>query len=127
MPPPRLLHPGTTAPPPWETGPTNSTKWDSVAGGHTVAGVRARAQELQNIPSAYWLDVMSKVQPGTTNDTATMAGILTDASAKGNDYVVLIVYDLPNRDCKAKASNGEYPPPTHTHTVRVSCSQLRRA
>jgi cellulose 1,4-beta-cellobiosidase len=37
-----------------------------------------------------------------------MQGILEDAKSKPTrQLVVFIVYDLPNRDCKAKASNGE--------------------
>ena len=37
-----------------------------------------------------------------------MEGILADAAAKSPpQLVVFIVYDLPNRDCHAKASNGE--------------------
>jgi len=40
--------------------------------------------------------------------TKTVEGILTDASKKSPvPLVVFIVYDLPNRDCHAKASNGE--------------------
>ena len=38
-------------------------------------------------------------------DTNSMEGILKDAAAK-NELVVFIIYDLPNRDCHAKASNG---------------------
>jgi len=38
--------------------------------------------------------------------TESLEGILTDAAAKG-DMVTFMVYDLPNRDCNAHASNGE--------------------
>lgn len=58
---------------------------------------------MRETSSAYWLDTKSKVH-GT--DLSTAEGILTDA-AKTGDLVTLIVYDLPNRDCHAKASNGE--------------------
>jgi cellulose 1,4-beta-cellobiosidase len=40
-------------------------------------------------------------------NTSTAQGILADAAKKGGQLVVFIVYDLPNRDCHAKASNGE--------------------
>lgn len=34
---------------------------------------------------------------------------MKDAKAKGGNYVIpLVVYDLPNRDCAALASNGEF-------------------
>jgi len=61
-------------------------------------------QAMRNVPSAYWIDVMAKIN-GT--NTSTVAGILADASKKGGQLVVFIVYDVPNRDCHAKASNGE--------------------
>ena len=60
-------------------------------------------QKMREISSAYWIDVKAKLH-GTTTDT--LEGILTDAESKGH-MVTLIVYDLPNRDCKANASNGE--------------------
>lgn len=42
------------------------------------------------------------------NTTGTVAGILADAAAQNPvPLVAFIVYDLPNRDCHAKASNGE--------------------
>jgi len=61
-------------------------------------------QAMRNVASAYWLDVMAKIN-GT--NTSSAAGILADAKSKGGQLVVFIVYDLPNRDCHAKASNGE--------------------
>ena len=55
---------------------------------------------MQKSSSAYWIDVKSKIN-GTE-------GILADAASKHPpQLVVFIVYDLPNRDCHAKASNGE--------------------
>jgi len=60
---------------------------------------------MQNVSSAYWIDVKRKVQ-GTATDS--MEGILMDAASKSSrQLVTFIVYDLPNRDCHAKASNGE--------------------
>jgi len=58
---------------------------------------------MRDTSSAYWIDVKAKLQ-GT--GTGTLEGILTDAAAKG-DMVTFMVYDLPNRDCNAHASNGE--------------------
>jgi len=60
---------------------------------------------MREVPSAYWIDVKAKLRG---NGTKSMAGILADAAAKSPpQLVVFIVYDLPNRDCHAKASNGE--------------------
>ena len=54
---------------------------------------------MMNISSAYWIDKKS-VLAGTST-TATAEGILKDAASKGSKQLVtLIVYDLPNRDCK---------------------------
>jgi len=67
--------------------------------------VKTTLQSMRNVPSAYWLDVKAKIK-GT--GTTTAQGILTDASKQNPIPVVtFIVYDLPNRDCHAKASNGE--------------------
>jgi cellulose 1,4-beta-cellobiosidase len=70
----------------------------------TASGtIKSTLQAMRSVASAYWIDVMAKISgPGTK----TVEGILKDASTK-NDLVVFIVYDLPNRDCHAKASNGE--------------------
>jgi len=72
----------------------------------TASGnVKTTLQAMRNVASAYWIDVMAKIKgPGTK----TVEGILKDASSKSPvPLVVFIVYDLPNRDCHAKASNGE--------------------
>ncbi|KAG8745609.1 Beta-glucosidase cel3A [Ceratobasidium sp. 414] len=60
--------------------------------------------KVANIPTFTWLDVMSKV--------STVSTYLADAKAlqtsSGKKYLVqLVIYDLPDRDCHAKASNGE--------------------
>jgi cellulose 1,4-beta-cellobiosidase len=61
--------------------------------------------EMRSVSSAYWLDTKAKIT-GSSTDTAE--GILKDAASKSPAPIVtLIVYDLPNRDCHAKASNGE--------------------
>lgn len=61
----------------------------------------------RNAPSAFWLDVKSKVQVDST-ELNTMNGILLDAGRHSPPAMVtFIVYDLPNRDCNARASNGE--------------------
>jgi cellulose 1,4-beta-cellobiosidase len=67
--------------------------------------VKTTLQSMRNVPSAYWLDVKSKL---TGNGTDTLEGILANSASKSTpELCVFIVYDLPNRDCHAKASNGE--------------------
>ena len=75
-----------------------------------TGGMDARAastlERMQRIPSAFWIDSKAKIR-GHTLDT--LEGILRDA-ATHRPYpklCVFIFYDLPNRDCNAKASNGE--------------------
>ncbi len=65
----------------------------------------AKAASVANIPTFTWLDSVSKVP-----DLGTY---LSDASAlqksSGQKQLVqIVVYDLPDRDCAAKASNGEF-------------------
>jgi cellulose 1,4-beta-cellobiosidase len=69
----------------------------------TDATIKATLTTMQDVGSAYWIDVKAKI---TGTNTSTLQGILTDAQAQ-NELTVFIVYDLPNRDCHAKASNGE--------------------
>ncbi|HEX6468395.1 MAG TPA: glycoside hydrolase family 6 protein [Streptosporangiaceae bacterium] len=63
-------------------------------------------------PTAVWLDRIAAVTGGT-GVTRTLAGHLDAAvqqdSANGSRPLVItiVVYDLPNRDCAALASNGE--------------------
>jgi cellulose 1,4-beta-cellobiosidase len=75
----------------------------------SIATATGQTQEnlksMENVGSAYWIDVMGKI---SGSNTSYVSGILADAASKSPPpLVVLIVYDLPNRDCHAKASNGE--------------------
>ena len=68
--------------------------------------VQINLQKMRNISSAYWIDTKDKIIG--KNNTLTVEGILEDASQQVPiPIVTLIVYDLPNRDCHALASNGE--------------------
>jgi len=68
--------------------------------------------KVASIPTAVWLDRIAAVTGGS-GVTRTLAGHLDAAvaqdAANGNASVVItiVVYDLPNRDCAALASNGE--------------------
>lgn len=74
-----------------------------------TGAVKKTLQSMRDTASAYWLDVRAKIKgSGTPGETTTMEGILQDAASKTPvPLVTLIVYDLPNRDCHARASNGE--------------------
>ncbi|KAF8315161.1 cellulase CEL6B [Clavulina sp. PMI_390] len=64
-----------------------------------------KAAAVANVPTFTWLDTAAKVP--------TLGTYLADAQSKqtstGNKYLVqIVIYDLPDRDCAAAASNGEY-------------------
>jgi cellulose 1,4-beta-cellobiosidase len=55
-------------------------------------------------PVAFWLDSMAKI----ANLTALMESAKATQQSIGRQVLVeIIIYDLPNRDCAAYASNGE--------------------
>ncbi len=67
----------------------------------------ANLKLMKGVSSAWWIDVKAKIN-GDANHTTSVASILADAASKTPPQLtVFIVYDLPNRDCHAKASNGE--------------------
>jgi cellulose 1,4-beta-cellobiosidase len=58
-------------------------------------------------PTAVWLDSIAAIA-----GTATVKGLaahLDAALAQGANLILLVVYDMPGRDCAALASNGELP------------------
>ncbi|KAF8911050.1 cellobiohydrolase II [Gymnopilus junonius] len=66
---------------------------------------KSKALSVANIPTFTWFDSIAKV--------TDLGSYLADASSlqksTGNKYVVqIVVYDLPDRDCAALASNGEF-------------------
>lgn len=63
----------------------------------------ALLKKYQNVPVFYWIDSMARI----ANLTTVMDGALAQAN-KGQDMIVqIIIYDVPDRDCSAAASNGE--------------------
>ncbi|KAI0273466.1 cellulase CEL6B [Gloeopeniophorella convolvens] len=66
---------------------------------------KAKALSVANIPTFTWYDQVSKVP--------SLGELLGNASALGKSsgqkqLVEIVVYDLPDRDCAAAASNGEF-------------------
>lgn len=66
----------------------------------------ALLEKAQNVSVAFWIDVMAKIpnvstilQQAESQSTQTGTKVLS----------TFIIYDLPNRDCAAAASNGEIP------------------
>ncbi|KAK2070451.1 hypothetical protein P8C59_004941 [Phyllachora maydis] len=70
-----------------------------------TGAMATKAAAAAKVPSFVWLDTADKV-PGLMVDTLTD---IRKANAAGGPYAGLfVVYDLPDRDCAAAASNGEY-------------------
>lgn len=75
----------------------------------------SQMERMLSVPSAFWVDRIAKIGPPGGEEVgagATLDGILADAQRKGTanggpPLVVAIMYNLPNRDCHAFASNGE--------------------
>ncbi|KAF7322381.1 Glucanase [Mycena chlorophos] len=67
----------------------------------TDATTKSKASSVADIPTFIWFDQVAKVpQLGT---------YLAAAQAQGSKSLVqIVVYDLPDRDCAAAASNGEF-------------------
>ncbi|KAI0032821.1 cellobiohydrolaseII, partial [Vararia minispora EC-137] len=69
------------------------------------ATTKTKALSVANIPSFTWFDSVSKTpQLGWLLGNATA----TQQSSGQKQLVQIIVYDLPDRDCAASASNGEF-------------------
>ncbi|KAL7273827.1 hypothetical protein RUND412_003293 [Rhizina undulata] len=70
----------------------------SAAGSTSLA---AKATAVAEVPIFTWLDTAAKVPD--------METYLADISSQGGNIIApFVVYDLPDRDCSALASNGEY-------------------
>jgi cellulose 1,4-beta-cellobiosidase len=65
----------------------------------------SRASSVANYPTAVWLDRIAAIEG--TDEVTGLEEHLDNALADGSDYIMIVVYDLPNRDCAAYASNGE--------------------
>ncbi|KAK7694064.1 Beta-glucosidase cel3A [Cerrena zonata] len=69
------------------------------------ATLKTKAASIANVPTFTWLDSVSKI-PDLGTDLAA-AKKLQDSTGQ-KQVVQIVVYDLPDRDCAAKASNGEF-------------------
>jgi cellulose 1,4-beta-cellobiosidase len=92
--------------------PDYATEVASVIAQTTNATLKAKMQTVAGYPTAVWLDKMAAIKGGTANNGRLgLAEHITKALAqrKGSEPIVvtLVIYDLPQRDCAALASNGE--------------------
>ena len=61
---------------------------------------------VANYPTFVWLDSIAAVN-GTNGYPRSLAGHLDQALAQGANAIGIVIYNLPNRDGSALASNGE--------------------
>lgn len=67
----------------------------------TNSALATKALEVAKIPNFTWFDTVAKVP--------TLGTYLAAAAALSTPQIVqIVVYDLPDRDCAADASNGEF-------------------
>lgn len=90
---PRLDNPFVDAR--WYIDPVWSGKAQAETGGSKVA----------NYNTAVWMDRIGAIAPD--NGTYGLRDHLDAALAQNANVIQVVVYDLPNRDCHALASNGE--------------------
>jgi cellulose 1,4-beta-cellobiosidase len=60
---------------------------------------------IANNSTAVWMDRIGAIAP--TDGTWGLAAHLDEALKQKANLVTIVIYDLPNRDCNALASNGE--------------------
>jgi cellulase/cellobiase CelA1 len=68
--------------------------------------VGEQMKQVANFPTFLWLDTIAAVN-GTGGYSRSLAGHLDQALAQGANAIGIVVYNLPNRDGSALASNGE--------------------
>ena len=67
------------------------------------ARTHSTLERMIHLGSAFWVDRISKISgPGVS-----LESVFADAAQPSPKLVVVILYNLPNRDCHAQASNGE--------------------
>ena len=71
-----------------------------------TGAMATKAAAVAKVPTFVWLDTMSKV-PLMSTFLANIRALNT-AGASPKVAGTFVVYDLPDRDCAALASNGEY-------------------
>jgi cellulose 1,4-beta-cellobiosidase len=64
---------------------------------------------FSDINTAVWMDRIGAIAPDLAKDNRGLVGHLDEALAQDANMFMVVIYDLPGRDCAASASNGELP------------------
>jgi cellulose 1,4-beta-cellobiosidase len=95
----------------WYANPNYTTEVASSVAG--ASGTLASQMTLVGQQSTgIWLDHIGAIYGGTANSSRMslqqqLATAVSDESGSTPEIVPIVIYDLPNRDCAALASNGE--------------------
>jgi cellulose 1,4-beta-cellobiosidase len=93
----------------WYVNPDYAASLDAVIAQEADATLAQKMQTVKTYPTAVWMDRIAAIAGG--NGRRSLAQHLDTALAQqqgGTPIVVkLVIYDLPGRDCAARASNGE--------------------
>jgi cellulose 1,4-beta-cellobiosidase len=92
--------------------PDYANEVNAVIAQTSSAQLKAQMTTVAGYPTAIWLDKMAAITGGSANSgRLSLAQHINAALAQqqGSEPVVitLVIYDLPQRDCAALASNGE--------------------
>ncbi|KAJ3042363.1 hypothetical protein HDV00_007497 [Rhizophlyctis rosea] len=88
----------------WFVQPDYASSVTTGASSITDSTLKAKALKVANVPVFWWMDTIAKAQRlPSILDAATAQAKSTSSQV----LVQLVVYDLPDRDCAALASNGE--------------------
>ncbi len=112
--------PTTTAPPPpTTTPPPGGAKVDNPyvnARGYVNPEWKAKAESVSggnrvsNTPTGVWLDRIAAINGTADSQSNGPMGLrdhLDEALRQNAQYIQIVIYNLPGRDCSALASNGE--------------------
>jgi len=94
---------GVVTPAPVVDNPFVGVQW-YVNTDWTELAVAAGGSAFADISSAVWMDRIGAITEGTG-----LVGHMDRALAQGANMIMIVIYDLPGRDCAASASNGELP------------------
>ena len=81
---------------------------ESIGKSWADESTRASLGAMLDSGSAFWIDTIARIQDDVVSQEATLESVFRDAAShSAPPLVVVILYNLPNRDCHALASNGE--------------------
>jgi len=95
----------------WYVNPDYTSEVDAEAA--TQSGTLAEQMEtIGDEPTGIWLDHIGAIYGGTADNgrmslQSELANAIADESGSTPIIVPIVIYDLPDRDCAALASNGE--------------------